>query len=108
MSSGITVSREIRLSPSIMNEMSSRLTEKFQRKLRSTWRSNVVLATQNLSYLGMGYGYKECGHCISMNHRSRGEAFAHVSGVFAVAACKCFAPTMAWHNNERTVERPIP
>src|SRR6266540_1074822 len=45
-SSGITVSRETRLSPSIMNEMSNRLTEKFQRKLRSTWRSNVMFDTQ--------------------------------------------------------------
>src|SRR5262245_32910080 len=33
----------------MMNEISSRLTEKFQRKLRSTSRSKVVSATEILS-----------------------------------------------------------
>jgi len=44
-SSGMTVSRETRLIPNMIKEMSTRFTEKFQRKLRSTSRSKAVSAT---------------------------------------------------------------
>ena len=40
-SSGMIVAWDTRFKPKVMNMMSMRLTPKFQRKLASTWRSNI-------------------------------------------------------------------